>query len=214
MCSWIAFTQAEGIADVLVLTHSFVEILPNLDNVASQRGERVGGRFSKVIVEGLTSSKTDIRAASESLLFDCVTYNVFSLATVKKSASRLKPAVQRSIGPLVAKLSSVSGEPEASASIKESVENSVPKPAARASVSQRARTSSVTQKVVASKVADLLQSEADRSKPHGNEHTKRNSAVTNPLVLHSGHLGIQKSKAALRLMNEEIVPGWWYPKAG
>lgn len=89
------------------MVQSFAHDLPNLDHVNSQRGETLGGRFAKVIVDGLTSSKADIRGASESLLQACVDENVFNISTAKRSASRLKPAKQRSIGPILAKMSSI-----------------------------------------------------------------------------------------------------------
>ena len=99
---------------MLVLTQDFTAVLPDLDSIGGQRGESLGYRLCSVMVEGLTSSKSDIRSAMESLLNDCVKNKVVSISTVKKSASRLKPAMQRSLGPILAKLSSKNVEKDES----------------------------------------------------------------------------------------------------
>jgi hypothetical protein len=98
------FEKSEGIAEVLNLTKSFAERLPDLDSVASQGGNTLGGRLAKVLVQGLSSPKADIRSSSESLLDECVKNGVIGVKSVKKVASRQKPAIQRAIAPIVAKL--------------------------------------------------------------------------------------------------------------
>lgn len=101
--------QSAGISDVLELTMTFTSNLGNLDNVPAQGGNTLGARFAKVLVQGLCSSKAEIRASSEALLTACVTDSVFGIGTVKKSAGRQKPAVQRAIGPIVNKIAAATG---------------------------------------------------------------------------------------------------------
>jgi hypothetical protein len=191
---------------VLKLTESFAEALPNLDSVASQRGESLGARFGRAIVDGLSSSKTDIRSASESLIRQCVKHGVLSAETVKKSASRLKPAQQRTIGPIIAKIASAVGKSGEPTGARESAEEqSISKPAARTTAPPRPR-NSILQKSINSKVTEVLKSEAGNTKHHERQPVERNSAVTNPLVANVGSVGIQKSRAAMRSMTWPEYP--------
>lgn len=79
------------------------EHLPNLDGVASTRGQSLGEKFSSAIVECLTSSKSETRSAASSLLDVCIENGVVSLENIRKATERLKPATQRTLGPMIAK---------------------------------------------------------------------------------------------------------------
>lgn len=189
------FAKAGGIADVLDLTQSFAEALPDL-------GKSLEQRFCAVLVEGLTSSKADIRSAMESLLDSCVARNVVSLGTLKKSAGKMKPAKQRSVGPILAKLSSNNGESASRSATEEEAEE---RNASRTSMSQKSKKNSVRQNPIAKKISAVLESEAEKLKPQ--EHRdSRNSAVTNPLVGNNGPAGLNKSKAASRALTWPDYP--------
>jgi hypothetical protein len=95
--------QAGGLAEVLLLLLGIAEHFPNLDEVASTRGQTLGETFSSAIVLCLTSSKSETRSAASSLLDVCIENGVVSLESIRKSTERLKPATQRTLGPMIAK---------------------------------------------------------------------------------------------------------------
>ena len=179
-------------------------MLPDLDKVSSQRGETLGGRFAKVIVDGLSSSKTDTRAASESLLRACVDNRVFSIGTAKKSASRLKPAKQRSIGPILAKISGSSTESQAKAETSKKTERQVnSRPGVRNSTMAN-RSQKVRADKSQSKVGGRDMTKAGG--PSKQRTADSDSAVSHPLIGGSGLAGRQRSAAALRLLTWPEFP--------
>jgi hypothetical protein len=95
--------QAGGLAEVLLLLLGIAEHFPNLDEVASTRGQTLGERLSSAIVECLTSSKSETRSAASSLLDVCIENGVVSLESIRKATERMKPATQRTLGPMIAK---------------------------------------------------------------------------------------------------------------
>jgi cytoskeleton-associated protein 5 len=95
-------TRAGGLADVLVLMTSFTESLSNLDEVTSSRGQSLGERYAVTIVECLTSSKTETRAAATSLAELSIECGVVGMGSFRKATEKLKPAQQRTVGPLIA----------------------------------------------------------------------------------------------------------------
>lgn len=86
-----------------MLLLGIAEHIPNLDEVASTRGQTLGERLSSAIVECLTSSKSETRSAASSLLDVCIENGVVSLESIRKATERLKPATQRTLGPMIAK---------------------------------------------------------------------------------------------------------------
>ena len=98
--------KSVGIAGIFTFTTSFASKLPNLDKISSQRGETVGGRFAKVLVNALSSSKAEIRSAAEALLSECISNKVFSMQSAKKCMGKMVPAKQRTVGMMLAKISS------------------------------------------------------------------------------------------------------------
>lgn len=66
-----------------------------------------GDKFAAVLVECLTSSKSETRSSAEELLNHCLKNNVIRFKSVTKGVSRLKPAQQRSVGPTIAKFENV-----------------------------------------------------------------------------------------------------------
>ncbi|CAJ1952945.1 unnamed protein product [Cylindrotheca closterium] len=188
--------KASGLSDVLNLTQTFADDLPNLDNVASQRGETVGGRFATVIVDGLTSPKADIRAASEALLQACVDKEVFDISTAKRSASRLKPAKQRSIGPILARMSALD-EPSESQEVE------------KGTISTRAigrRSQTTTSR------RSIAPPNATTRKTNNNGRGRQQEAVSetlesaHPLIGLGADTGKQKSASAMRLMTWPEYP--------
>jgi hypothetical protein len=97
-------SQAGGLPDVLMLLHAVADSLPNLDEIVAARGLPLGEKYAVVLVECLTSSKSETRAAALSLLEASVENGVVNSESVRKAAGRLKPAVQRTVGPLIAKI--------------------------------------------------------------------------------------------------------------
>jgi hypothetical protein len=172
-----------------------------LDHVSSQRGETVGGRFAKVVVNGLSSSKAGIRSSSEALLQHCVTNGVFSLSTARRNASRLKPAEQRSIGPILAKMSVSSDklEKEELEIGKHAEKKSTSKYSSRGRAPQSTKQSSISSKPREHKPADPELESQNRQPP-------ANSTSSNPLVGNSGMIGKQRSSSALRLMTWPDFP--------
>jgi hypothetical protein len=199
--------QAGGISDVLSLTNSFCASFPNLDNVTVQRGESLGEKFARALVDCLTSSKADIRAAAESLLQECVKNGGLSLESTRKSASRLKPAQQRSVGPILAKLSaadSTSGKEDASTSEASnekapSVASSTPVQKQRTSIFQRRNT-------VGDQARPIVTEKETTKKQAGDDHHARLSAVCHPLIAESGSAGVQASRSAQRSMTWPDYP--------
>jgi hypothetical protein len=206
-CVVLTSFQAGGISDVLSLANSFCSSFPNLDNITVQRGESLGEKFARALVDCLSSSKADIRAAAESLLQECVKHGVLSLGSAKKSAFRLKPAQQRSVGPILAKLSAAdptSGKEdpstnEASSEKAPSVASSTPVQKQRTSIFQRRNTGGDQAK-------PIVTEKETAKKPAGDDHHARLSAVSHPLIAESGSAGVQASRSAQRSMTWPDYP--------
>jgi hypothetical protein len=122
---------------------------------------------------------------------------------------RLKPAKQRSLGPIVAKLSSKNEESDdRSAPEGKTVENSTPETSTRTSQClqkqeiRRFNKKSLPQHNERCTAIGSRKVEASHA-----QILPRNSAVTNPLVANVGPAGVNKSRAALRAM-----PWPEYPK--
>lgn len=181
-------------SDVLNLTQTFADDLPNLDNVSSQRGETIGGRLAKVVVDGLTSSKADIRAASEALLQACVDKDVFDISTAKRSASRLKPASQRSIGPILARMSA-SDEPSESQEVeKRSSHSRAPKRGSQTSTSRR------------STIPPTKTTRKTNGREYQQDAVSEVPESSHPLIGSSAATGKQKSASAMRLITWPEYP--------
>lgn len=119
-------TRAGGLPEVLDLVRNFVTTLPNLDEVVSPRGQVLSESFSAVLVECLTSSKAETRASATLLLEKCMENKVISYESLKKAIEKLKPAKQRTVGPVVAKFSN-SRTAESEKDVIDTSNNSAPK---------------------------------------------------------------------------------------
>jgi len=95
--------KAIGIPDVLLFFASIVEYLPNIDSLSTGRAQSLGQKFANVMVDCLTSSKTEIRSAAEQVITSCVEEDKISANTLQKGLQHLKPAQQRSIAPIIRK---------------------------------------------------------------------------------------------------------------
>lgn len=196
--------KSGGISDVLDLTRSFAGRLGDLDSVASQGGNTLGARLAKVLVQGLSSSKAEIRASAEALLGDCVKNSVIGIATVKKMASRQKPAVQRAIAPIVTKLSAPTnvapGPPPSE------IDDICPDAESVSSLPKVAKTplrSSITKNELPSSTSFRATESKDQDVPRS---PRRNTSVSNPLVATVGTAYTQKSRAALKSMTWPEYP--------
>lgn len=190
------------------MARSFAERLPDLDGVASQGGNTIGARLGKVLVQGLSSSKVEIRVASESLLEECVKNGVIGIATVKKVASRQKPAIQRAIAPIVAKLSAAArGSSTSAAKMSDNDdcddEESHPDSQSAAHKEQKLPMRARTLKREAP--SPILHT-TESSVPSAPRSPRRNPTVSNPLVASVGNTSLQKSKAAIRSMTWPEYP--------
>jgi hypothetical protein len=182
---------------------SFTDTLPSLDNITAQRGESLGEKFSKVMVECLTSPKSEIRSAAESLLHDCIKNGVISMNTMRKNIGRLVPAKQRTVSPILARLSNLSLDeketPKNETPAESSAEQAPPKADAILSSARNQKPSALPRKPV--------EENQSRRVVHQVEvESKGVKSVLHPLVTNSGSVGIQKSRAALRSMTWPEYP--------
>jgi hypothetical protein len=83
---------------------STIDSLPCLESVSTTRGTPIGEKYASILIECLTSSKSETRSAAVSLLDASIEKEIISLESVKKATDRLKPALQRSVGPIIAKM--------------------------------------------------------------------------------------------------------------
>ncbi len=97
------FEKASGLAEVLEFLCELAATLPNLDELSSSAGQPLGMPFAQVIVECLTSSKTETRSAATGLLEVVLANRVIGTENFRKAIGKLVPAKQRTVGPLVAK---------------------------------------------------------------------------------------------------------------
>ena len=88
----------------MALFLSVVQSIPTSDCVTLFRGQPVGDRYAAVLIDCLTSSKSETRSAALSLLEGSLEVGVIGTENIKKATDRLKPALQRSVGPLIAKI--------------------------------------------------------------------------------------------------------------
>ena len=95
-----------------------MEQLQNLDTAVATKGQSFGEKFAALIIECLTSSKTETRSAAQALLETSFENEVVSLESIVKAQGRLKPAKQRSVAPMVAKLSKRCADPVPAVSIE------------------------------------------------------------------------------------------------
>jgi hypothetical protein len=95
--------KALGLPDMLQTIEAIAGDLHNLDDVTAARGEKLGEKLAKLIVDCLSSSKTETRAAATSLMDVCISSGCVSPDSFRKALGRLKPALQRSVAPLIEK---------------------------------------------------------------------------------------------------------------
>jgi hypothetical protein len=100
------FCQSGGLPEVLLFLVSIAEAMPNLDQSLAQK-------FATVVVDCLTSSKSETRAAATTLLEATIVNGVVTVENLRKASERLKPASQRTVAPLLSKF--VKQVPDASA---------------------------------------------------------------------------------------------------
>jgi len=99
--------RAIGLGDLLVYLGEHVNQLPNFLEISSNQGISLGEKYAKVLVECLTSSKSDVRSAALSLIEGSIENNVISFSICDQAVDKMKPAKQRSVAPMIAKLKKV-----------------------------------------------------------------------------------------------------------
>jgi len=80
---------------------------PTPQSIGTGKGRSVLVEFGKTLVGCLTSSKAETRAGAESLLQACVQRGVLNASTLDKDASKLLPAEQRKVRPILESLGGV-----------------------------------------------------------------------------------------------------------
>lgn len=105
--------------EILLLLQSFANSLPNLENITSSRGQGLGEKFAIVVVNCLTSSKSETRSAAHALLATSIENGIIGRESIRKATEKLKPALQRSVGPLIVKM--MQNTPAASLNGKENL---------------------------------------------------------------------------------------------
>ncbi len=191
---------------MLDLTKSLATHFPDLDGVASQGGNTLGARLAKVLVQGLSSSKTETRIAAESLLEECVKNGVIGISTVKKVTSRQKPAIQRAIAPIISKLSaSICTGSLKAVTVEEDdcVEEHV---AGKQATIQREEKPPMPSRTVKRESTNSLPRMTERNTQSVPRSPRRITTVSNPLVGCVGSAGSQKSKAAIKSMTWPEYP--------
>ncbi|OEU12196.1 ARM repeat-containing protein [Fragilariopsis cylindrus CCMP1102] len=190
--------KSAGIAGILTLTRQLVQHLPDLEKVSLQRGDSVGGRFSRVLVNALSSSKVEIRSAAESLLSECLANGVFSMQTAKKSMGRLVPAKQRSVGMILAKMSSASTSTSDSRA-KNEPPSTKPPSGIRSAINRSAPVERMPSK--------SIQKVATYAKPRvQSDEVEETASSSHPLIYDISSTGAQKSQAAMRSLTWPEFP--------
>lgn len=103
--------QAGGLPDVLQFVTSVSSSLPNVDSIVAARGQQLGDKFASVLVDCLTSSKSETRNAAEQLIKACLDADAISSKTVRKGLEHLKPAQQRTVCPIIIRLTGTDDMP-------------------------------------------------------------------------------------------------------
>ncbi len=75
-------------------------------NTTTAKGRSTLALFAKALVGCLTSTKSGTRSSAETLLRDCMKYDVLSVSTIEKGASKLKPVEQGKVKTVVEALRS------------------------------------------------------------------------------------------------------------
>jgi cytoskeleton-associated protein 5 len=179
-------SQAGGLPDVLQLLLGVAEHLPNLDDVASTKGQYLGEKFAAMIVECLTSSKSETRSAASSLLDICIEHGVVSLESVRKATERLKPANQRTIGPMIAKFSR--NTPITRQGGKENL------PTRESSTTAKPRTTRAAATTEPAQRTAPPAAPAHSASQSNNDHVPTTEAFKHPLIGRGGSQGLRSSK--------------------
>jgi len=181
-----------GLPDVLSFLLSVVEHLPNLDDIVSSRGQPLGEKYAEVVVECLTSSKSETRTAASSLLDVSIEKGVVSMESVRKATERLKPAKQRTIGPLIAKLSKNAPTATEKENLPSSESRSQQRPAA---ASERSR---------------VVSRSAKKPARNGDQAAERNGAASSqdakhPASIPSKHPLVSRAGSHARSFSKSMV---------
>jgi hypothetical protein len=75
-----------------------------LEIISASRGQGLGEKYAIVVVNCLTSSKSETRSAASSLLATSIENGIIGRESIRKATEKLKPALQLSVGPLIAKM--------------------------------------------------------------------------------------------------------------
>lgn len=86
------------------------DMFPNLHSVTASKSRSNFVQFGQTLVGCLTSSKSETRSIAESLLRACVSNEVFKASSLSNFASKMRPAEQRKVQPIMESLGSLANE--------------------------------------------------------------------------------------------------------
>ncbi|CAB9516410.1 Cytoskeleton-associated protein 5 [Seminavis robusta] len=193
--------KSVGLPLLLDFVLTFADQLPDLEKIALQRGQVLSEKVAQALVRCLTSTKSDTRSKAETILTVCVKNGSLPLARIRACTDRMKPATQRAVAPMLAKLaraipSESQGEKENQPSAETSREPVQPrnsKPSARGAKKPERQVPSTPR----------TNEETAKHGSHGRNqkhHSPQSEATAHPLITDSGSNGLEKSRAALRSM--------------
>jgi len=170
-------SKAGGLPEVLLFLVNVVEYLPKLD-------DSLGDKYAAVIVECLTSSKSETRAAATSLLNCSFEKGVIEMESIRKATERLKPAKQRPVMAQITKLSR-----QVAASEKAEKENDEPvRPVAPTNGRSRVPSANVTATPTSHRPSQTKANEGPVAQPGSASSPGSPESISrHPLILRGGH---------------------------
>ena len=185
--------RSTGLADLLSCLHSFVEYLPNFMEISSSQGSTLGDRYAKVLIDCLSSSKAEVRSAAFSLIEKSIEHDVIATSICHQTVDVMKPAKQRSVAPLIAKLAKPS-------SMKTGEKENVPSPDTRASkASHVAGESSPAAKIPGGRASinDNRSGSISRQEPGSVGNSSRRGSIGRQEPKHSNRQQMSRSRNQL-----------------
>lgn len=86
---------------------SCADFFPTLANISTSKGRTTLTQFGQTLIRCLTSSRSETRSGAEALLRKCIENGVLTITLLEKAVSKLLPAEQRKVQPVIESLSSV-----------------------------------------------------------------------------------------------------------
>lgn len=207
-------SQSIGLPDVLDFAFTFIDKLTNLENVAVSRGQTLGEKASNAFVKCLTSSKADTRNKAEKILAICVQNNVLSLDRIKSGTERMKPAQQRTVGAILAKLARavpVGGKENIPSddrygSQEDPVQIRHGKPASAQVTTKTSERSHATSMPVSGRSLQSEGSRTSRGREDRAPRSPRKDTPVHPLISTTGHQGVERARSSMKSLTWPEYP--------